>query len=177
MVAVVLGPGTQREVISKLLEGSRQPIKPQAVMRTRWSESSLSPKTPGGGAVASASGSMETIPVAQMQTPPQRSTSAHHHLPAAGHRRRAAARRPPAAARQRTAAAAGDPRPPNWVEIGESDERWHSRTRTPPVLPRHCSIRDVGPRLPRPPALTCPSPGSLNIKRPQKPSDVCGCRN
>jgi hypothetical protein len=78
LVAVVLGPGTQREVISKLLEGSRYNF---IIVGTDQDANKverviLSPKTPGG-VVAGASGSMEdTVPVAQMQTPPQRSTGA-----------------------------------------------------------------------------------------------------
>jgi AMIN domain-containing protein len=78
LVAVVLGPGTQREVISKLLEGSRYNF---IIVGTDQDANKverviLSPKTPGG-VVAGAGGSMEdTVPVAQMQTPPQRSTGA-----------------------------------------------------------------------------------------------------
>jgi hypothetical protein len=78
MVAVVLGPGTQREVISKLLEGSRYNF---IIVGTDQDANKverviLSPKTPGG-VVAGAGGSMEdNVPVAQMQTPPQRSTGA-----------------------------------------------------------------------------------------------------
>jgi hypothetical protein len=78
LVAVVLGPGTQREVISKLLEGSRYNF---IIVGTDQDANKverviLSPKTPGG-VVAGASGSMEdNVPVAQMQAPPQRSTGA-----------------------------------------------------------------------------------------------------
>ena len=78
LVAVVLGPGTQREVISKLLEGSRYNF---IIVGTDQDANKverviLSPKTPGG-VVAGAGGSMEdNVPVAQMQTPPQRSTGA-----------------------------------------------------------------------------------------------------
>lgn len=77
LVAVVLGPGTQREVISKLLEGSRYNF---IIVGTDQDANKverviLSPKTPGG--VVAAGGSMEdNVPVAQMQTPPQRSTGA-----------------------------------------------------------------------------------------------------
>jgi hypothetical protein len=78
MVAVVLGPGNQREVISKLLEGSRYNF---IIVGTDQDANKverviLSPKTPGG-VVAGAGGSMEDpVPVAQMQTPPHRSTGA-----------------------------------------------------------------------------------------------------
>jgi hypothetical protein len=78
LVAVALGPGTQREVISKLLEGSRYNF---IIVGTDQDANKverviLSPKTPGG-VVAGAGGSMEdSVPVAQMQTPPQRSTGA-----------------------------------------------------------------------------------------------------
>jgi hypothetical protein len=78
LVAVVLGPGTQREVISKLLEGSRYNF---IIVGTDQDANKverviLSPKTPGG-VVAGAGGSTEdNVPVAQMQTPPQRSTGA-----------------------------------------------------------------------------------------------------
>ncbi len=78
LVAVVLGPGTQREVISKLLEGSRYNF---IIVGTDQDANKverviLSPKTPGG-VVAGAGGSMEdNVPVAQMQTPPQRSAGA-----------------------------------------------------------------------------------------------------
>jgi AMIN domain len=78
LVAVVLGPGTQREVISKLLEGSRYNF---IIVGTDQDANKverviLSPKTPGG-VVAGAGGSMEdNVPVAQMQTPPQRSVGA-----------------------------------------------------------------------------------------------------
>jgi hypothetical protein len=76
VVAVMLGPGTQREVISKLLEGSRYNF---IIVGTDQDANKverviLSPKTPGG---VVAGGSMEdNVPVAQMQTPPQRSTGA-----------------------------------------------------------------------------------------------------
>jgi hypothetical protein len=74
LVAVVLGPGTQREVISKLLEGSRYNF---IIVGTDQDANKverviLSPKTPGG-VVAGASD--DNFPVAQMQ-PPQRSTGA-----------------------------------------------------------------------------------------------------
>ncbi len=75
VVAVMLGPGTQREVISKLLEGSRYNfiIVGTDADANKVERVILSPKTPGG-VVSSGSGSDEEItPVAQMQTPPQRS--------------------------------------------------------------------------------------------------------
>jgi len=73
VVAVMLGPGTQREVISKLLEGSRYNfiIVGTDADANKVERVILSPKTPGG-VVSSASSEEEVVPVAQMQTPPQR---------------------------------------------------------------------------------------------------------
>ncbi len=75
IVAVMLGPGTQREVISKLLEGSRYNfiIVGTDADANKVERVILSPKSPGG-VVSSGSGSDEEVtPVAQMQAPPQRS--------------------------------------------------------------------------------------------------------
>jgi hypothetical protein len=78
VVAVMLGPGTQREVISKLLEGSRYNF---IIVGTDQDANKverviLSPKTPGGVVAASPTSDEDNVPVAQMQTPPQRSTGA-----------------------------------------------------------------------------------------------------
>jgi len=77
VVAVMLGPGTQREVISKLLEGSRYNfiIVGTDADANKVERVILSPKTPGG-VVSGPSSDEEIVPVAQMQTPPQRSMGA-----------------------------------------------------------------------------------------------------
>jgi hypothetical protein len=84
VVAVMLGPGTQREVISKLLEGSRYNfiIVGTDADANKVERVILSPKTPGG-VVSSQSSEEEVVPVAQMQTPPQRSMGAPPPPPAA----------------------------------------------------------------------------------------------
>jgi len=79
VVAVMLGPGTQREVISKLLEGSRYNF---IIVGTDGDANKverviLSPKTGGGVVASSPSSDEEAAPVAQMQSPPpQRSMGA-----------------------------------------------------------------------------------------------------
>ena len=94
LVAVVLGPGTQREVISKLLEGSRYNF---IIVGTDQDANKverviLSPKTPGGVVAA------RRIDGGQCSRSPDADTTATQHRrtttsTAAGHRRRAAARR------------------------------------------------------------------------------------
>ena len=71
----MLGPGTQREVISKLLEGSRYNfIIVGTDADANKVERVILSREDAGGVVSSGSGSDEEItPVAQMQTPPQRS--------------------------------------------------------------------------------------------------------
>jgi hypothetical protein len=78
VVAVMLGPGTQREVISKLLEGSRYNfiIVGTDTDANKVERVILSPKTPGGVVAASPTSDEDNVPVAQMQNPPQRSTGA-----------------------------------------------------------------------------------------------------
>jgi hypothetical protein len=78
VVAVMLGPGTQREVISKLLEGSRYNfiIVGTDTDANKVERVILSPKSPGGVVAASPTSDEDNVPVAQMQTPPQRSTGA-----------------------------------------------------------------------------------------------------
>jgi len=75
VVAVMLGPGTQREVITKLLEGSRYNfiIVGTDADANKVERVILSPKTPGGVVAGNPGGTQEETPVAQMQTPPQRS--------------------------------------------------------------------------------------------------------
>jgi hypothetical protein len=75
VVAVMLGPGTQREVISKLLEGSRYNfiIVGTDADANKVERVILSPKSTGGVIAASPSSDEEVAPVAQMQSPPQRS--------------------------------------------------------------------------------------------------------
>ena len=76
IVAIQLGPGTQREVISKLLEGSRYNfiIVGTDADANKVERVVLSPKTPGNMTAEAPAPAEETVPVAQMQTPPQRST-------------------------------------------------------------------------------------------------------
>jgi hypothetical protein len=78
MVAVVLGPGTQREVVSKLLEGSRYNfiIVGTDADANKVERVILSPKTPGGVVAGNPGDAQEDAPVAQMQSPPQRSMGA-----------------------------------------------------------------------------------------------------
>jgi hypothetical protein len=78
VVAVMLGPGTQREVISKLLEGSRYNfiIVGTDADANRVERVILSPKSPGGVVSSAQSSDEDATPVAQMQTPPQRSVGA-----------------------------------------------------------------------------------------------------
>lgn len=78
VVAVMLGPGTQREVISKLLEGSRYNfiIVGTDADANKVERVILSPKSPGGVVSSAASSDEDATPVAQMQTPPQRSVGA-----------------------------------------------------------------------------------------------------
>ena len=79
VVAVMLGPGTQREVISKLLEGSRYNfiIVGTDADANKVERVILSPKTGGGVVASSPSSDEEAAPVAQMQSPPpQRSVGA-----------------------------------------------------------------------------------------------------
>jgi hypothetical protein len=78
VVAVMLGPGTQREVISKLLEGSRYNfiIVGTDADANKVERVILSPKSTGGVIAASPSSDEEVAPVAQMQSPPQRSMGA-----------------------------------------------------------------------------------------------------
>ena len=75
VVAVMLGPGTQREVISKLLEGSRYNfiIVGTDADANKVERVILSPKSPGGVVSSASSSDEDATPVAQMQTPPQRS--------------------------------------------------------------------------------------------------------
>jgi len=78
VVAVMLGPGTQREVISKLLEGSRYNfiIVGTDADANKVERVILSPKSPGGVVSSVPSSEEDATPVAQMQTPPQRSVGA-----------------------------------------------------------------------------------------------------
>ena len=78
VVSVMLGPGTQREVISKLLEGSRYNfiIVGTDADANKVERVILSPKTPGGVVSSASSSDEDATPVAQMQTPPQRSVGA-----------------------------------------------------------------------------------------------------
>jgi hypothetical protein len=72
VVAVMLGPGTQREVISKLLEGSRYNfiIVGTDADANKVERVILSPKSGGGVVAASPSSEEDAAPVAQMQSPP-----------------------------------------------------------------------------------------------------------
>jgi hypothetical protein len=78
IVAVMLGPGTQREVISKLLEGSRYNfiIVGTDADANKVERVILSPKSPGGVVSSVPSSEEDATPVAQMQVPPQRSVGA-----------------------------------------------------------------------------------------------------
>jgi len=78
IVAVMLGPGTQREVISKLLEGSRYNfiIVGTDADANKVERVILSPKSPGGVVSSVPSSEEDATPVAQMQAPPQRSVGA-----------------------------------------------------------------------------------------------------